>query len=204
MKYIFIIFSFILLSGSYASAQSLMTNKQIADSLIKESINNLFQVIQEQDSFQAEEVVYVNINEHPAKSLIQYQLLEQKPEKYNIRFTNDENHKPKINLIIGEVGAKYNYLNNDYDEFMREIIIELSAFTTDKDGISIPIAPIVKKYSDVNPINQVTQLNQNSPEYLQATLAEPELSIYSKYIEPAVIVTVAVLTVVLFFSIRSN
>lgn len=185
----------ILLLLIYCSVNlySQKSNLEIQDSLIQSSLEEIISDFKEYDSLN------IKTEAHTASWLIQKNAMNTL-KKYDIAYNAKSNNYFKI--VIENIKPKYKFSENP-DSLIRYFQLKLVAFSYKNNNLSESLE-ITKNYQD-------TILYDNYNFYENAnyplTIGKPpeyKSSFLEKYITPVVVTSAAIITVVLFFSIRSG
>lgn len=186
-----IIFLWIILSLPLYSA----TNLEVQDSLAKEFAHEVKTHLEKNNI----NVLKMKINDHEASWLI-----EQKVN--NLLIKNGISIKDKamgrLNIIIKKIAPEYDLVKDD-DLLKRKVELSLEYKIEGKGGL-LHSDEFARTFTDT--LRKESYLNYETPEhgFTQGNLPKEDLSFLEKYIEPVAIVGAAVLSVYLFFSIRSQ
>ena len=187
-----ILFLWIILSLPLYSA----TNLDVQDSLAKEFAHEVKTHLEKNNI----NVLKMKINDHEASWLI-----EQKVN--NLLVKNEIKIKDKamgrLFIIIKKIDPEYFFVKDDDDLLKRNIELSLEYKIEGKGGL-LHSDEFVRTFTDT--LRKENYLKYETPEhdFTQGNMPEEDLSFLEKYIEPVAIVGAAVLSVYLFFSIRSQ
>ncbi len=201
MKQTVIIF-FLLISAAYGSETVLSaeSNIQLFSRFATETGKNINGALSEYNI----DTLYLEILDSSENNsinlLIEIALLEANPGLTLIQ--SKENKLPILTLQITDCSVSYTALNAD--EVLRNANLTMAAVFKAKSGVlqNITIPPLSGK--DTLDWDLAATLNNNSPLFARGNLPERPRTFYKKIIEPILIVATAVMTVALFFSIRSK
>lgn len=89
------------------------------------------------------------------------------------------------------------------ETYIRQINVKYTFFLKIRGIIRTP-AEFVEFYQDTVKKGEITQINSEDHPFASAELPEEKQTVFEQIIEPLIIVTAAVITIVLLFTIRSN
>jgi hypothetical protein len=147
----------------------------------------------------------ISVWESPAKYYIKHRIIGASHSQPLRIFEKVENSKRlPMEITINKCAISFHNMPNQPDSLIRRAEINLSVFirTRDNELISLPL--FSKKHEDRVARGNVAALQNNSFPFLNPNVPDPELSFFEEFIEPIILVSSAVLTVVLLFSVRSN
>ncbi len=188
MKLIYyIVFTIFLSVSLYAETH---TNMQLLDSLaskipgeIKKEFPNLSEV-------------QLDFNKHPNAWFVEQKIVNSK-----LFSVKEIDTLPKLSILLSEFGVKYNRINSDSLE--REVTIKYEAVLYDKsqtrshEGRNWTIKD--------NIAQKDLAIIESSPyPFNKAPVPEEEKTWLDEALEPVILVGSAALTVILFFTVRSN
>lgn len=187
-----------LLSTSYSAGQY-RKNFDILDSLIKSRTDKISSEVTDKDL----KKLYIEIQNHPALWLLKQDMIE------SLRKSNIETYDKKIEnepmLVINIKKAEIIFINseNSNDSLNRHVKVELSSNIVFPDGRTEPISNDLSEYTDVISRENV-ELIKSDYEFANAPVPEKPKTFFEEVAEPIIVVTTAIITVVLLFTIRSS
>ena len=191
MKYFFALFLYSAAFTLSAQESNFDVISQIADSSASELIANIQNVGVQ--SFTSE------IAEHSAAWLLEQKLLENATSN-DIKVLSDTGSKLKIEIAKLEVEYK---LHPDSDSLYRNISMNLFA-RIDHNNELINVSSADKLYSDVIGYDDAQLLQSGNYAFTNGIIPEQNNGFFEEYIEPIIITSAAIVTVILFFTVRSN
>lgn len=197
MKKIAIIIFFISFSFCF-SQQRPIKNFQIIDSLIKS-----------QATFFAEQIkgkklntIKLNFSENPAQWLIKQHFYTAFKEKQIDINNNTDFSNAILNINIKTVSLDYSEYKLDYDSLIRIANVDIDANLSTNGNIEIINSP---KYSfkDIISREDINYIKSDN-EFANASVPEKKKTFFEEIAIPFVVVTTAILTVVILFTVRSG
>ncbi|MCK5742470.1 MAG: hypothetical protein KAH48_09650 [Chlorobi bacterium] len=177
------------------------TNLQVLDSLAASVGSSLISYL----SHRGFDSLDISLGESPAKYYIKHRIIGAKHSQPLHLFEKVDNSKrmPMV-ITINKCAISFHNIPNQPDSLIRRGEINLSVFirTRENELISLPV--FVEKQEDRVARDNVDALQNNSFPFLNPNIPDPELSFFEEFIEPIILVSSAVLTVVLLFTVRSN
>lgn len=153
-------------------------------------------------NFNKKDSIYIDFAGSSADYIFEQSLLKNSGKFYFIKHNakaNQYENQIKVSPIITSV--EYKSLNNK--DMLRIVKWEFSAVQV-KSGMMNLIELPPQTFQDTLTYDEATADSKRLPRFLQTNVPEAPHSFYERIIEPAIIVTSAILTVALFFSIRSK
>ncbi len=188
MKYIIYIFVFSLYTVSLFAETP--TNMQLLDSLTSELPKNI------KADFADVSEVKLDFNKHPNAWFIEQKIVNSKLFKIV-----DSDSVPKLSVLLSEFGVRYTRLNNDSLE--REVKIKYEAVLYD-NGITKPHDGKEYIFRDSVAEKDLAIIESSAYPFSKSPVPEQNKSWLDEALEPAILVGSAALTVILFFTVRSN
>lgn len=192
------LFILILLPVSIYSSQE-PNNFDILDSLIKSQAEK---IISEIDS-KGIKKIYIDIQNHHALWLVKQGMIESL-HKHNIEIY-DKAIENGITLHINIKKAELVFENNENsnDSLNRFVKVELSGNIVYDDGKTELISNEISIYND-NIHRDNIDLIKSEYDFANSPIPEKPKTFFEEVAEPIIIVTTAIITVVLLFTIRSS
>ncbi len=108
----------------------------------------------------------------------------------------------KIKLFINDFSIDYNNLNNGKIE--RQINLEITSFLIEQDGSRKVFTHQTRKYKDT--LDNIEPQDIEDPNYAftKGKFPARKKTLFEEIIEPAIIISTSIISVVLFFSVRSK
>jgi len=172
---------------------SATNNKTIIDSLISEFTTRTIQVLNEKN------IDKINIS---TKSNFEY---------FNDNFINNlidgniqiSSESPiKLKLNVKDFSVEYFELKSE--DLQRKISLDFVVFLEEKDGDIKILNKQEFTYSDTISNNDLELIENSNYPFTKGKFPTKNKSIFDEIIEPVVIVSAAIISVVLFFTVRSN
>ncbi len=210
MKYLpknslLLFFSFLLLSFtssfSVAEQREALTNIKVikqdlvamADSIITQLIHNNC------------DTVYSNIKTIEAERFFNSLLLSRAANANIALFVSDNGTSKKPYLdFSNSILVKYANDENDNDSLLRYIDCDLSATLLLKDNRILPLNFDIETNIDKISREDAVLYNESTYKFAKAKIPEPPSSFWKDIVQPVAVVSAAVITVVLLFTMRSN
>ncbi len=195
--YIFLLL-FFFLAIIYEGSSAIRTNIEIFDSLSKKIANefikslefresdSVFFSIKGEDNFLIKKHIYGQLNN------LNIVLLEK--EAYST-----SNH---LEVIVDDLKASFN-ITDEKDIYIREINVKYTFFQK-VDGIIKSPLKFRESYQDTVRKSDINQINSENHSFAKAEIPLERPTIFEQILEPLIIVTAAVITVILLFTVRSN
>lgn len=190
-KFIIWIIAFLAIqNGIFAT--SVQTNKQIIDSVFNSFYSRIAFKLTESKIYE----VYIVQN-----SDYQYFINKLTNELYykNIKVANTTTTTLQLNINEFNI----NYLEVK-DNLNREITINASIYIIEKNGELKLLDNLNTIYNDVIEMDDIDRLENEMFTFTKGKLPKSKKSFFDEIIEPVIVVGTAVLTVVLFFSVRTK
>lgn len=182
----------IIAINSFGYSSSLPTNKQVIDSIFNSFLSKV------QFNLETNKVEQIQILDNKEHSYFNDLLLNSiSASKIKI----NENSPIKIKLSIHEL--KINYIESK-DKLNREIHIIASIFALDKNGETKLLESINSSFKDTITEADINLIENDVFPFTIGKLPKAKNSFFDEIIEPIIVVSASVLTVVLFFSIRTK
>lgn len=185
-------FFLVLFCHSNGNANDLPTNKQIIDSIFDAFLSRIAIQLKEK---KITEIRVANIGEF---SYFQNKLINELV-KNNIRI--DDNSLVTIKLNIEDFQIQYIESN---DELTRIIDINATLHFLEKNGEIKLLDKLNTSYKDQLSVEDVSAVENSLFPFTQGNKPKPKKSLFEEIIEPVIIVSTAIITVVLFFSVRTK
>jgi hypothetical protein len=177
-------------------SQSSKSNVFIIDSIFTK---NLTEASKEIDSLSPKSI-NIKITEHASKNFVFnkiFNLLNSRDYKI------DETSPNQLSINIYSCNLSYNTLSYSDIYLERKFIFDIELVLKKHSSIRV-----IKTYKsvlvDTLSIADAEYFNQNEFDFAKAKVPDKTLSFFQKYIEPIAITSAAILTVILFFTVRSN
>jgi len=196
MKY-FLYILFIVQFVSNAQA-SVTTNAESLELLAKQAIEFAIDNINLPDSTK---IVY-SISQNPADFLLEKELLANSKFQFFSHVSNNDSNLHKLSVITKDFYIEFNELFNDNLERIAKL--DFLAMMEYPNGHKILLSDTSLVGNSIINIDLAERLNSTAPRFAKAQLPNKKRSIYEKLVQPAIVITATVLTVVLFFSVRSK
>lgn len=190
-RFQWVIFLYFFLSN-FALATELRTNKQIIDSLfdrfvtqaifkIKNNLSNSYKVVGQNE--------FDYFNNKLTDILLENNII------------LNQNSITSLKLQINNLEIFYSE-NSDFTE--REILFNAQIFLIDKDGNISSLHEINTLYKDKIEKNKISYIENHNFNFTKGKNTQKNSSFFKEILEPVIIVSSAILTVVLFFSVRTK
>lgn len=184
--------SFNLLIGN-----SPISNIEVLDSLSKNSANKINQFI----IYQKLNSVFVSVDETEGNWLLIEHLLQNNKIKLLTPQSQNKDSFPLIEIHTKELKVEYSLYENS-DSIIRTGKIELTAFLKTKEKTEI-IDSLNFVFTDEISCSDIDLIKGKYP-LTNPIIPEREQTVWEKIIEPVVMISTAIITLVLFFTVRSN
>lgn len=193
---LFILFFFFAVFHQVSSA--LRTNIDIFDSLTKR-ITEEFIKSSALNEFDTVNLIFKGKDDFLIKKHILNQF-----NKLNIipieNWQSKQNNQ--LEIVIEELKTTIKN-TDDKENFIREIFLKLTFFQKVNMVIKNPLE-YSENYQDTIRKTDINQINSENHSFAKAEIPEEKPTVFEQIIEPLIIVTAAVLTIILLFTIRSN
>ena len=192
----------IILFSSYQSCFAYRANINILDSLSKVGCDNICRFISE-NGFSSSTLT---ISRHPAEQFLKNQIITSGKKHNIVFFTRDTVQKSTgclFETLIRDFSVKYSNHKDDDDLLIREFNLNISSVLTDRAGSIKPFV-FANNFRDTIPRARINEIQDNQNDFAHSEIPEPPKSVFREIIEPVVVISVAVLTVLLLFSVRSR
>ncbi len=178
------------------------TNFFIIDSLAVRSADSLCKII---GSKNIDKLALI-ISDHPAKLFLKKRITNcltiEQVDIYDKKAEIDSTGK--IEIWIDSIGVNYYKTAGDKKNLKREIFVQFSAALTDISGKVINLPLHTGTYSDNIPRALLKQVEASPYEFAQNKAPEEEHSFFDSILEPAIVVTSAIVVIIILFTVRSN
>ena len=191
IKY-FIIFFFFAFGYIRAYEKDISTNKQILDSIF----NSFFS--KNAILLKTKKITQIGVSEIDQFSYFQNKFINELVSN-DIKVDNNSAITIKLNFDEFEI----QYLESK-DELTRVININVNLFLIDKNGQINLLDKLNTTYKDQIKAEDISAIENNLFPFTKGKIPKPRKSLFDEIIEPIVVVSAAVLTVVLFFSVRTK
>ncbi|MCX7737268.1 MAG: hypothetical protein N2319_11210 [Candidatus Kapabacteria bacterium] len=120
-----------------------------------------------------------------------------------VTFENEQSgSQNQLEIVIEELKTTIKN-TDDKDNFIREIFLKYTFFQKVNGVIKNPLE-FTENYQDTIRKTDINQINSENHSFAKAELPQEKPTVFEQIIEPLIIVSAAVLTVILLFTIRSN
>lgn len=186
----FIVYIFFALLFSYPLRAEMKTNMQLLDSLTSKLPHELSK------SFPEVGELRLDFNEHPNAWYV-----EQKIVNSGLFTVKESDSLPKLSVLLSDFGVRYIRINSDTLE--RQIKIKYEAVLYD-NGLSKPHKGNMWLIKDRIAEQDLAIIESSPYPFSKAPVPEPDKTWLDDALEPVILVGSAALTVLLFFTVRSN
>ena len=173
-------------------ANSISTNKQIIDSIFNEFYSKVGVKLSEK------KIRDVRINENTNFNYFTNKLVNELSNK-NIAV----NDKSQLSLKLDVREFEIIYIEVG-DEYTRSIKVDASVNLVDKNGEFKAIDSIFASFEDKINSDDINLIENEMFPFTKGKVPKPKKSLFDELLEPVIVVGAAVLTVVLFFSVRTK
>lgn len=196
MKRIFLIFFALILSNSTVLPQH-MTNLDVVYQLIANSISKIDSMVSDREK----------ISDFSYTSPDSYDFLKSKIADNLIRSGYKfDGSGSNVSLEFSIQNIKVEYTDPFKDGFFGDLMVKRSVFfegivlLTGPDGVvSIPLN---KSLSDNVELDRIAEIEDQSIPFTRGTI--PEIPLFSNLLEPIIVVGTLIVTIILFFTVRSK
>ena len=198
-RYSVIFFLFFLCLSSESGA-SIKTNKQLLDSCLQEyslQINNLIQEIPNTG-------IFLKFDESP--EYFQDFIISELISKKNKIFTkiNEAELNQIINIKISFRNFKIEYVLLENDTYRRDFELEANSFIIDKNGEITNLKNFYSRMQDTLNSYELQIIEDPIYPFTKGKVPTSKSNWYDEILEPAIIITASIVSVVLFFTVRSK
>ena len=180
------------------SVPVIKTNIDILDSMI----SNYSKEISKQLKSKEIKKAVLQANSHSASELVYKHIL---ANSNGIEFSfKKDSSQILVNNIITKANVRYENYPNNNDSVYRIIEVDISTIITDENGKAESINPQPQTFRELISREDIKFIDSKEFTFTTAEVPERKLTFYEKIAEPLIIVTTAILTVVLLFTIRSG
>jgi hypothetical protein len=137
----------------------------------------------------------------PAASLIEKEFANLCVEN-DIAVISDTAKSFTHNININRFELKYLNYDQSNDSLIREFYLD--AYISGKNTKYQNFSKFAYKFSDTVSRADIPLLQSNSAHYVNAAIPERKKSFYERALEPAILVSAAILSVLILFTVRSN
>ena len=202
----FFIILIIFLSSIQANCSELQkpkTNFELIDSLAKISAKNICDYIK---SYKIDSII-LNVPVQAEGVFLKNKIIEaaQKVNIFCFDFDNSNfRNLPRLDIIINSFGVNYNIIPEVSDSLTRNISVLLTGTLICKSK-ELSAAPLIEfKYTDIIDRNDILGISNPDYPYTQSNVPPPEKSFFQDILEPIIFISTGIITVILFFTVRSG
>ncbi|MFA6569836.1 MAG: hypothetical protein WCT77_01220 [Bacteroidota bacterium] len=175
------------------------------DSLAKSSASTLLNFISEKKISS----VNLSIAQHDASWLFlnAFSLLQNSKNisVYSVLSNKKEECPNDLNIAIINIETRYFNIEENRDSLQRESFLHLESFLKSKNTGKIESLPPIKLvYKDKIPRENADRLNNKSYQFANASIPEEQKTFWEEVGVPFILVSSAIITVVLLFTVRSK
>ena len=184
-------------------ANATENNIILLDSLFSESAKTVCSQINSEKVAAAD----LYISEHPSKALLLNKYLSDRNcsgIKYTIQDKQSITQKAALNLMIKDISLKYQLYSDSKDSIVRIIRVCYSSTLSRNDGTALALKDIDMAYRDIYPRKEAENLSLLNGGFAYPKPPEQKTSFLEDIAEPVIIISSAVITVFLLFTVRSN
>lgn len=174
---------------------------------IIDSIFNLsFDLLHKKIEFYKIDTICLQFHNHNADFYLEKELLSKitKPIIFKSPCNFISNNVYTLNIIINSLLVDYNKIETNNDQFKRKVIISLSYSLIMPDKAMVSLPDFSSIYSDTISISDIKKIEFNQYDFAKGIIPDEEQSFFSKIIEPLAVVGSIIISLVLFFTVRSN
>ena len=179
------------------AGENLRSNLDIIDSLADLTSREIISEIKAQGLKEID----LTVNEHNASELYFKSLFKEKDITYNIK---TESNGKGLNLNIIRSNVSYEIYPESNDSLCRVIKTEVSAFIKDENGKVTNIKTTNREYRDKISREDVKLIESYQFDFTHAEVPERESTFFEDIAQPLIVITGALLTIVLLFTVRSS
>ncbi len=169
------------------------TNFEIQDSLIKDFFN---EIIQEIDS--SPEAFNLSAEKHNSSWLIEQNGIK---KLINSGMKYNDSSDYSIKIFVKRISPEYVAISKD--SIKRNINLKL-AYSIHEKAEVITTGEKDYNYSDIIDFDDISYIEDANYNFTRGNTPEIPASFWTEYAEPVIIISAAIVTVVLFFSVRSG
>lgn len=150
----------------------------------------------------ANDTIYISFPEKNS-FLIKKHIISLLNEKQNyVKEIESSGYKRKIRIVIDEMKTTFQKTEKK-DSILRIITLKYTFFV-EEDGIVKKPIEFKENYKDIiNPSN-LSGINSDLHDFARGELPQEKPTVFEEIFEPLIVVTAAVVTLILLFTIRSN
>jgi len=174
-----------------------ISNIEVLDSLSKNTANKIEQFISNHNL----NSVYILVDETEGNWLLTEHLLQNNKIKLLTHQSPNKDSFPLIEIHTKELKIQYS-LHENPDSLVRTGKIDLTAFLKTKDKTEI-IDSLNFVFEDEISCSDVDLIKGKYP-FANPKIPEREQTVWEKIVEPVVVISTAIITLVLLFTVRSN
>ncbi len=198
MKQVALLFFVFLLSISISwSNVSVETNKNIIDSILTSVSHQFLSQLQTTGLKELKMTAQDNSNDYFLNFTLQKIL-----DNSNIQLENTKDEPyPYFKFFVSNFEIKYENVSN---LIYRTIALNISIFQVEKDGSIKEIVFSKNTYTDKISDDNFPYIEDNNFPFTKGKFPPVKKSFFDEIFEPAIVITASVLSVFLFFSVRSK
>lgn len=186
-----------LFSGNTFSVENTKTNYSVFDSLSRQFAS---EIIENHFKGKFSSVNYL-ITQIPASRLIEREFVNLCIEN-DIDVKNDTANSITHQINIDFFETKYLYYTGSPDSLKRTITLQ-AHIKSNKD-LNENFKTYNYEYYDLISRSQISALESISANYVNSNVPERKKSFYERALEPAILVSAAILSILILFTVRSN
>jgi hypothetical protein len=184
------------ISISWSNA-SVKTNKNIIDSILTAVSHQFLSQLQTTGLKELKMTAQDNSNDYFLNFTLQ-KILDN--SKIQLENTKDEPY-PYFKFFVSNFEIKYEDISNLIE---RTIVFDISIFQVEKDGSIKEIVSSKNTYKDKISDDNFPYIEDNNFPFTKGKFPPTKKSFFDEILEPVIVITASVLSVFLFFSVRSK
>lgn len=108
-----------------------------------------------------------------------------------------------VKIVINRIGVEYRNIESERDSVERLLICSISGLSK-KTGIVTPIPDLLYMHRDTLGRSEILNIESKSYAFAHSEVPPPQPSFIRSVAEPVLLITSALVTVILLFTLRSN
>ncbi len=173
-------------------------NFQILDSLIRIETQRIALEIKNKNI----EKLKITFSEHPASWLVKQHFYKALSDSQIQIITDNDTEPVKFNLNIKQVEIQYLPDDNERDSLFRNAVVSLDGNISNNNNIEV-IENNLLKYTDKISRDDIEQIKSDYT-FANSPVPEKQKTFFEEIAVPFIVVTTAILTVVILFTVRSG
>lgn len=197
----FFVFIFVIFLGSLSLFSQTISNKKIIDSVLTEFSNKLI-VKCEEAKISRISLRYGDSPVNYFSDFINSKIIESKINIYEPNSLENSTNFLKLKISIPKFEINYNYLEGE--NLKRSLLSKFEVFKVDESGEISLLLQEENAYSDTIINSDIQIIEDPLYPFTKGKIPKKKSNFFDEILEPAIIVSASLISVILFFSVRSK